>query len=192
MRAMIEASQFKRGQAFHFKGEPVTVVDVQFSTPTARGASPIAKTKLRSLTTGKLFKESIRVSEKFEEVDIELRPCSYLYSDADRWHFMDSETFDQFGFAQEDLGALTGFITEGLEGIRAMLLDGKIVSLSLPQAVDLKVVETDPALKGATAQAQTKPATLETGLVIQVPPYLETGEMVRVDTRDGHFIERAK
>lgn len=189
---MIEASQFKRGMCISFRDEPYTVVEVQFSTPTARGASPIAKTKLRNLKTNRVLVESIRVSEKFTEVELEMRPCSLLYQEGDHWHFMDSENYEQFAFTQEDLGDMTGYLKDGLEGIRAMVLDGKIVSLSLPQAVDLKVTHTDPALKGATAQAQLKPATTETGLIVQVPPYLKTGEVIRVDTRDGHFIERVK
>ena len=187
---MIEASNFKRGMCVRHGGEPCIIVAVKFTTPTARGASPIAKTRLRNLKTQKLLTESFRAAEKFEEVDMEMRPCSFLYSDSSRWYFMDSESFEQFEFATEDLSDITGYVTEGLEGIRAMVLDDKIVSIDLPQSVELKVVQTDPALKGATAQAQTKAAELETGLEIQVPPYLETGELIRVDTRDGHFIER--
>ena len=189
---MISASDFKRGTCVQFQGEPMMVVDVHFSTPTARGGNTLAKTKLRHLKTGKLLSESFKSSDKFEEVDLERRDCSFLYSDPDRFYFMDSENFEQFDFAREDIAEINGFIKEGLEGIRAVCIDGTVATIELPAAVDLVVTQTDPALKGATAQAQMKPATLETGLVIQVPPYLASGEKVRVDTREGRFIERVR
>ncbi len=189
---MIEASNFKRGACLVYKGEPMTVVGVTFSTPTARGSSPIAKTRLRNLKTGQLLNESIRVSEKFDEVDLEQHPCSFMYSDGERWHFMDEQTYDQFELGKDELGEDVGFIKDGIEGMRALLIDGAVVSVSLPLTVDLEVVETDPAIKGATAQAQLKPATLETGITVQVPPYLSIGEVIRVDTRDGHFVERVR
>ena len=189
---MIEASEFKRGMCIRYNDEPCLVVEVKFTTPTARGASPIAKARLRQLQTGKLLTESIRVSERFDEVDLSHSPCTYLYSDGTLWHFMDAETFEQFEFRADDIGDLPGYLTEGIEGLRSVSIDGKVVGVELPQTVDLKVVETDPVLKGATAKAQMKPATLETGLKIQVPPYLDAGEMIRVDTRDGHFVERVK
>lgn len=189
---MIETMQLKRGVCIEYKGQPMIVVDVTVSTPTARGGTSIARTRLRNLLTGQLLNESIRGGEKFPEVDLEQRPCTFLYGDGTSWHFMDGETFEQFEFSAEQLGESTGFLKDGLEGLRALVVGGKIVSVALPHTVDLLVVETDPAIKGATATAQLKPATLETGLVIQVPPYLVTGELVRVDTRDAHFVERVK
>ena len=189
---MIPASDFKRGTCVQVNGEPSIVIDVSFTTPTARGASPIAKTKFRNLKTGKLTTDSIRVSEKFEEVDLENRPCSYLYNDGSKWYFMDSESYEQFELTQDEMGDATGYLKDGIEGLKAMLIDGKVVSVTLPQTVDLEVTQTDPALKGATAKAQMKPATLETGIEVQVPPYLSIGEMIRIDTRTGHFVERVK
>ena len=189
---MIPASEFKRGTCILFQGEPMSVVDVQFTTPTARGGNPLAKVKLRHLKTGKLLSESVKVSEKFSEVDLEQRACTYLYADGEHYHFMDSESFDQFAFSSEDLGDAVGYLKEDIEGIKAMMIDGEVVGVNLPQSVVLKVVETDPVIKGATAQAQMKAAKLETGITIQVPPYLTEGELVRVDTRDGHFVERVK
>jgi len=189
---MIETNGFKRGVCLQYKGAPMTIVDVSFSTPTARGSNTIAKTKMRNLITGQLLNESIRSGEKFEEVDLERHKASYLYDDGSEWHFMDDETYDQFSFRKDDLGDSTGYIVEGIEGLQAMLIDGNVVSLDLPMVVELKVLECDPTIKGATAQAQLKPAKTETGLIVQVPSYLEIGEVIRVDTRDGHFIERAK
>ena len=189
---MIESGNFKRGDCIVFKDAPVTVVDVSFSTPSARGAGVIIKAKLRNLLTGQLLSETLRTGERFDEADLEQHPCSFMYSDGTRWHFMDEVTYEQFDLGADDLGDDAGYLKDGLEGLRAMVLDGRVVSVSLPMTVDLVVTETDPAIKGATAKAQLKQATLETGKVIQVPPYLTTGEKVRVDTRDGHFVERVK
>ncbi len=188
---MIEASQFKRGVCVQYKGEPMIITQVSFSTPTARGGTTIARTRLRNLITGQTLNESIRSGERFEEVDLEQHPASYMYSDGTRWHFMDEQSYEQFDFGADDLGDATGFLTDGLTDLRAILIQGRIVSVKIPDVVELVITETDPAIKGATAKAQLKPATLETGIVIQVPPYLVTGEKIRVDTRDSRFVERA-
>jgi len=189
---MIETSEFKKGVCLVFKDAPMIIVDVSFSTPTARGSNTIAKTKLRNLLTGQLLSESIRSGEKFPEVDLERHPASYMYSDGSRFHFMDDQSYEQFDLSEEDLGDSAKFLVEGIEGMQAMLIDGRVVSIQLPHSVELKVVECDPTIKGATAQAQLKPAKTETGLIVQVPPYLAQGEVIRVDTRDGRFLERAK
>ena len=189
---MIEVSQFKKGLCITYKDAPMIIVDVTFSTPTARGGATIAKTKLRNLITGQLISDSIRSGEKFNEVDVELRPVTFMYSDGSRWHFMDAESFDQFDLGADDLGGKTGYLIDGIEDLRARLVEGNVVDVVLPNAVELTVTEADPAIKGASAQAQLKKAVLETGLEVQVPPYIEVGEKVRIDTRDGHFVERVK
>ena len=189
---MIETSAFKKGVCIVYKDAPMMIVDVSSSTPTARGGTTLFKTKLRNLLTGQLLVESIRSGERFGEVDLERHPCSYMYNDGIRWHFMDDETYEQFDLGAGELGEATSFLVDGIEGLVAMLIDGNVVSIQLPMVVSLKVTATDPAIKGATAQAQLKPAETETGLTVQVPPYLATGEVIRVDTRDGRFVERAK
>lgn len=189
---MIEVTHFKKGVCFTYKNTPVMIVSVQFSTPTARGGATIAKTRMRNLLTGQLLSDSIRSGERFEEVDLERRPVSYLYSDGERYHFMDAESFEQFELGADELGDSLSFLKEGLEGITSMAVDGRIVSVELPMVVELEITEADPAIKGATAKAQLKSAKLETGAEIQVPSYIVAGERVRVDTRDGRFIERAK
>ncbi len=191
-RAMIEVSEFKKGVCIVYKAAPMVIVDVTFSTPTARGANTIAKTRLRNLVTGQLISESIRSGSKFEPVDVEMRPCSFMYSDGTHWHFMDGESYEQFHLTADELGQATSFLLDGAEGLRVRLVDGGVVGVDLPNTVELSVVECDPVIKGATAQAQLKRAVVETGLELQVPPYLEVGERIVVDTRDGHFVERAK
>ena len=162
------------------------------STPTARGGNTIFKTKLRNLKSGQILNESIRSGEKFEEVDMERHKASFMYSDGTDWHFMDDETYDQFFFDKKGLGGAELYLSDGIEGLQAVLIDGVILAIELPLSVDMTVTECDPTIKGATAQAQLKPATTEGGLIVQVPSYLSVGERIRVDTRDGHFLERAK
>jgi elongation factor P len=105
---------------------------------------------------------------------------------------MDDVTFEQFDLGGDELGDDVGYLKDGLQGLRAMLIAGRVVSLTLPTTVDLEIVETEPPIKGATAQAQLKPAKLETGATVLVPSYLTVGVVIRIDTRDGHFVERAK
>ncbi len=189
---MKDCGDFSRGDCVVYKGQPVSVVDVSFSTPTARGAGVIVKIRLRNLRTGQTYSDSLRAGERFEELDVEQHPCTFLYADGTFWHFMDGTSFEQFQLDAEALGEAAGYLIDGQEGLRALVIDDRVVSLTLPNTVDLRVTETDPAIKGATATAQMKPALLETGLRIQVPPYLSPGERVRVDTRDGHFVERVR
>lgn len=189
---MIDTSAFKKGVCLVYRDEPVVITDLSVSTPTARGANSIYKTKFRHLRTGQVLSASIRSGEKFDEVDLERHRASYLYNDGSTWFFMDDETFEQFEFPAELLAGLELYIVDGIEGLQAMLIDGVVSAIELPLAVEMQVVECDPTIKGATAQAQLKPARTETGLELQVPPYIEPGERVRVDTRDGRFIERVK
>lgn len=190
--AMIETSGFKKGVCIQFKGAPMMIVDVTFSTPTARGSNTIAKTKLRNLLTGQLISESIRSGEKFSEVDREARDVQFLYSDGSAWHFMDVESFEQFELSKETLGDKIGYLVDGIEGVSSIVVEGQLVSIELPNTVVLTVTEADPVVKGATAQAQLKRAVLDTGIEVQVPPYVEAGQKVKIDTRDGHFVERVK
>jgi len=189
---MIDTSQLKKGVCLVFKGAPMIVQHVATSTPTARGGNTISKTRLRNLITGQILNESFRGGEKFEEADMEHHDCGFMYSDGTDWHFIDNETFEQFSFSSEALGDDALYLKDGMDNLQAMVIDGQVVSIKLPLSVDLVVTECDPAIKGATAKAQLKGAKCETGLEVQVPPYLNSGELIRVDTRDGHFIERVK
>jgi elongation factor P len=189
---MIEVSNFKKGLCFMYKGAPVTIVTLTFTTPTARGGATIAKTRMRNLLTGQLLNDSIRSGEKFEEVDLDKRPVSYLYTDGTKYHFMDAESYEQFELSSDEVGDASNFLSDGLEGITSLAVDGRLVSIELPHVVELDITEADPVIKGASAKAQLKNAVLETGAGIMVPSYITAGEAVRVDTRDGRFVERAK
>lgn len=189
---MPNASELRRGGRVELDGEPYVVLDVHFQSPSARGAATLVKTKVRNLRTGNVFDRTFKAQDRVVEPQVELRPVQFLYSDDDGCHFMDSESYDQFSLAADEVGDAAGYLKEGLGGIRSVLYNGRVISIELPHTLVLRVTHTDPAIRGATAQAQTKPATLETGLVIQVPSYLESGELVQVDTREARFISRAK
>jgi elongation factor P len=187
---MIEVSDFKKGLCFTYKGQPVQIVDFTMSTPTARSSTTIAKTKMRQLVTGQLLSDSIRSGEKFAPVDMARSSVSYLYSDGESFFFMDSESYEQFEISIEAMGEQAAFLSEGLEGLLSLKVEGKIVSVELPATVVMEVVEADPIIKGATAKAQYKRSVVSTGVEIQVPGYVDVGQLIRVDTRDGHFVER--
>jgi elongation factor P len=189
---MISTSDFKRNLRIQIDGEPFVILDVHVQSPSARGASSLSKIKVRNLKTGQVFDKTFRGGDKVEEPNVELRPIQFLYRDDDGFHFMDNQSYDQFRLSADELGDLGGYLKDGMSGIRSVLFNGDVISVELPNTVVLQVVDTAPPVKGATAQAQTKPATLETGLVIQVPSYLESGELVQVDTREARFIARAK
>jgi elongation factor P len=189
---MINANELKRYSRIELEGEPYTVLDVRFQSPSARGASTLVKAKVRNLRTQNVFEKTFKTSDRLEEPQLEMRAVQYLYADGDGWHFMDTESYEQFSLGADDLGESSGYLLDGLTGIRSIVFNGKVISVELPQTVNLRIVETDPSVKGATAQAQTKPAKLETGLVVQVPAYMEPDEVITVDTRDGHCIGRAK
>lgn len=189
---MLGPADLKRGVRVLLEGEPFAVVDVHVQTPSARGASSLTKVKLRNLRTGQLLDRTFRGGDRIEQPDLETRSVQYLYRDGAAYHFMDRESYDQFSLTEEEIGEAAGYLVEGLEGLRSLVLDGRVLSIELPTTVVLRVRETAPPMKGASAQAQTKPATLETGLQIQVPAYLEAGEAVQVDTREARFVARAK
>ncbi len=189
---MLTASDFKRGLRIEIDGDPYAILDVHFQTPSARGASTLVKVRIRNLRTGNVFDRTFRSADTVAEPRLELRPVQYLYQDPEGYHFMDTETYEQFALSGEDLGDTVGYLLDGMTGIRSVLFNDSVISVELPQSVVLRIEQTDPAIRGATAQAQTKPAKLETGLVVHVPSYLESGDLIQVDTRDGRFIARAK
>ena len=189
---MATASDLRRGGRVDLEGEPYTVLDVHFQSPSARGASTLVKAKVRNLRTGNVFEKTFKASDRIVEPQVEMRSVQFLYADGDGYHFMDGATYEQFSLSADEVGEATGYLKEGLAGVRSVTVNEKVISIELPHIIALRVEQTDPAIKGATAQAQTKPATLETGLVIQVPSYLESGELVQVDTREARFVARAK
>jgi elongation factor P len=189
---MISTGDFKRGLRIEIDGDPFVIQDVHVQSPSARGASSLTKVRVRNLRTGQVLDKTFRGGDRVEEPNLALRGVQFLYRDDDGFHFMDTQSYDQFMLRTDEIGDAAGYLREGLEGIRSIVFNDRVISIDLPTTVALRVVETGPSIKGATATAQTKPATLETGLVVQVPSYLESDELVLVDTREGRFVSRAK
>jgi elongation factor P len=170
------------GQLYH-------VVDRDLNTPGNWRA--ILQLKLKNLKTGSIAVNRVRPQDKVEQAYLDRREMQYIYQDGDGFVFMDTETFDQITLDREWVGEQMLYMKEGNKA-HVVFYEGKPISLDLPATVELKVTETEPSVKGATAAAQYKPATLETGLKITVPPFVNLGEMVAVDTRTGEYLSRAK
>lgn len=189
--ALIGANELKRKLLIAVEGQPYLVLDVFFASPTARGGATMVRTKLRNILNGSVMEKNFRSSEKFEEPDVEFTPASYLYSDAEGCHFMDEKSFEQFVFANEEVGGDRGYLKEGLS-LQVLKYNGAPVSLQLPQYVELTVVATELGMRGDTAAGgATKQATLETGIVVRVPLFIKEGELVRVSTQTGDVAGRA-
>jgi elongation factor P len=186
----IEYSQVRKGQVIvGDDGQLYTVVDRDLNTPGNWRA--ILTLKLKNLKTGNIAVNRVRPQDKVDLAYLDRREMQYLYRDGEDFVFMDNETYDQFHLSNELVGELMLYLKEG-DKAHVIMYEGKPLSLDLPATVELKVVETEPSVKGATAAAQYKPATLETGLKISVPPFVAIGEMVAVDTRSGEYLSRAK
>jgi elongation factor P len=171
------------------EGQLYQVVDRDLKTP---GNLPSKlRLKLKNLKTGLVQDKRVHPEDKVETAYLDTRVMQYLYKDGDGYVFMDKESYDQITLGEEWVGDLILYLKEN-EDAKVTFHDSKPLSLELPNTVDLKVIDTEPAIKGATAAAQYKPATLETGLKITVPPFIAIGEVVQVDTRTGEYLSRAK
>ncbi len=187
---MFTTSDFKKGLVIQLEGAPCIITDVTTQSPTARGANTMVKTRYRNLITGQVLDKTFRSGDKVDEADFERHKGQFLYADGGRGVFMDLENYEQFEMEEDNFEPLSMYLLDGAEVVLG-LFEGRMVNVDLPLSVELTVTETAPVLKNATATAETKDAILETGLKIKVPPYLESGEKVKVDTRDGRFLSRA-
>jgi len=188
--ASIEYSQVRKGMVIvGDDGQLYHVVDRDLNTPGNWRA--ILQLKLKNLKTGSIAVNRVRPQDKVEQAYLDRREMQYIYQDGDGFVFMDTETFDQITLDREWVGEQMLYMKEGNKA-HVVFYEGKPISLDLPATVELKVTETEPSVKGATAAAQYKPATLETGIKVTVPPFVNIGEMIAVDTRTGEYLSRAK
>lgn len=186
---MIVATQLRVGMTIVYEGEPHKVLSVTHVTP-GKGRGMV-QSKLRNLKTGTGVENRFRSDEKIERAHLEQHEMEYLYHDGSSYVFMNSETYEQTTISEEMLGDMVNYLIPNIK-FMVEYYDGAPVGVEPPKVVELKVVETTPYLKGATQSATTKPATLETGLVVNVPAFIEEGEVIRVDTDEGRYVERAK
>ncbi len=188
---MPKANELKRGMYVEIDSMPYVVKQVEAKSPSSRGASTLYKVRFNNLKTGQKLDESYKSDDLLKEADFNRVAIQYSYKDGDNYIFMNMEDFSQYEVNRNDIQEYIGYLYEGLEGLAALIMDNELVSIELPQSVDMEIIETSPAIKGATASSISKPATLRTGKIIQVPEYLVTGEIVKVNTETGKFISRA-
>lgn len=186
---MIKATDVRRGMVITIDGTNFIVVDFAHHTPGNLRA--MVQTKLRNMNNGALIEKRLRSVDQIEVPYVETKEFEYLYSSGDEHVFMDTETFDQLSFPPEILGTSMQYLLPNSR-VMVMYVGDKAVSIEVPAAIDLVVTDTPPSIKGATATNQYKEAILETGLKIQVPPFVGPGEKIRIDTRTGEYIERVK
>lgn len=185
----MKANRLRPGAIIKFEGDLWRVFEALHQTPGNLRAR--VQTKLKNLTNGAMKDHRFRSEDEVEKAQLDNKQMQYLYGDSAGFHFMDTDSYEQIAMSAEDLGNAVNYLAPETT-IRIDFYDGRPVGIELPTTVDLKVVETSPEVKGATASAQRKPATLETGLVVQVPSFIGEGELIRVSTDDGVYQERAK
>jgi elongation factor P len=185
---MIDATEARRGVTIELDGRLYTIIEYQH-IKMGRGSAQV-RLKLKDIRADHTIERTFQSTERLKQVEVEEHPAQYLYYDGDFYYFMDQEAFDQIPLSHEQLGDALNYLKEGMV-VQLSRYEGEAIGISLPITVELEISETGPAFKGNTATAGTKPATLETGMTVQVPMFLNTGDVIRVDTRTGTYIERA-
>ena len=184
------AKDIKNGMVVNYNNAPCLIETTSVQSPSARGAATLYKYRARNLVSKQKVDIVLKGGESLEEADFERRAVKFMYADATHMHFLDQTDYNQYALTLAEVENEAGFITEGLEGVQALIYNDECVGLQLPVVVELKVTQCDPGVRGNSATSRNKPATLETGLIVQVPEYLSEGEMVKVDTRTGEFLSR--
>lgn len=188
---MAKASDLKKGMVVEINGVPHVVKQVDVRSPSSRGASTLYKVRFNNLKTGQKLDETLKGDDSFRDADCVRAKVQFSYQDGDNFIFMNQEDYTQYTLNSDDLEGKVEYLTDGLEGIVALLVDDELIGIELPSSVVFTIVETPPAIKGATASSRTKTAKLHTGLEVQVPEYIETGESIKVNTETGKFMSRA-
>jgi elongation factor P len=186
---MYSTTDFRKGLKIEIAGEPYIIVDFQHVKPGKGGA--FVRTRLKSLLSGNVIDQTFRSGDKVDTPDLEEREMQFLYETGGEYHFMDTKSFEQLFLTPDQMGEGKDFLKENLV-IKALFHNKRPIGIEVPMFVELKVVKSEPGVKGDTASGSTKPATLESGAVIQVPLFVEEGDMIRVDTRTGDYITRVK
>lgn len=187
---MAKASEVRKGEVLLINDQMVQIKNIEVQSPSARGASTLYKMRGTNVKTGAKFEERYKGDDNLDKVDMVRRPVSYSYDEGDALVFMDDEDFTQYALDKTDLVEERLFITEDINGLLALVVDGQVIGLELPQSVEMEIQDTSPAIKGASADARTKPAEFATGLIVQVPEYLAPGERVKINTAEKRYMGR--
>ncbi|MGB6971048.1 MAG: elongation factor P, partial [Desulfobulbales bacterium] len=186
---MYTASDLRKGLKIQIDGEPYIVLDFQFSKP-GKGQA-LYRTKLKNMVTGNQFDRTFRSNDKFEKAPLEERTMQYLYSQGEEFHFMDTKNYEQIVIAREQMGDDVNFLIDNME-VQILLFNNNPIGVTLPNFVNLTVTKADPWAKGDTSGSDSKPVTVETGYELQVPPFVEEGDKIQIDTRTGTYMTRVK
>ncbi len=186
---MYESSDLRKGLKFQIDGEPYVIVQFEFVKP-GKGQA-LYKCRLKNMVTGVQFDRTFRSGEKFQEANLEEHEMEYLYSDSQGYCFMNTSSYEQEFLSEEQIGDAKAFLKENTK-CNVLMFEERPIGISLPNFVELLITDAEPWAKGDTAAGSTKPATLETGHVVQVPPFVNQGETIRIDTRTGEYVERVK
>jgi elongation factor P len=187
-----KACNLQKGNIVSINGDPYQVKQIEVHSPTARGANTLYKVRFAGITDGQKLNKTHKGNDLLEEMDLDRRPVNFLFRDQEMYTFMDSENYEQYTFSAGNLEGKLIWLIDDLEGITALLLDGQPLCIELPPTIDLEIIETAPAIKGATATNRNKPATLSNGHVVMVPEYMTVHEMVKVNTETGAYMSRVK
>ena len=187
---MVSAKEFKRRMVVEIDGTAHMIEHIQVQSPSARGAATLYKVKARNLKTRNRVEKAYKGTDTVPEASFERRPIQFLYRDDEAYHFMDAEDFNQFSLPADDLEDQIPYMSENMEGIESLLVNDEIIGIELPDTVNLEITDTAPGARGNSATGRTKPATLSTGHVIQVPEHLDPNIVVKVDTRTGEYLGR--
>jgi elongation factor P len=183
----ISTADFKNGKAIVIDGKPYTIIEFQHVKPGKGGA--FVRTKVRDIRTGRVNDLTFRAGEKFDEIRMETKGMQFLYSDGEDYHFMDTETYEQIALSADVVGEATRWLKEN-DSASLQYAGDELIGVEAPMFVELEVTETEPGFKGDTVQGGTKAATLETGAVVQVPMFVNNGDVLKIDTRDARYITR--
>jgi elongation factor P len=187
----MKANELKKGMVIQDGNQNIIIKQVQVQSPSSRSGSTLYKVKGQDVVSRQKFEHSYKGDETVEQVEFARRPVQLLFKDADGCTFMDNETFEQYTVAEDVLEEELPYLTDGLEGLYALIADGSFLGIELPPVVIMEITECAPGMKAASASARNKPATLGTGLIVQVPEYITPGEKIKVNTDTGEFMSRA-
>lgn len=187
----MKSNDLKKGMAIRVDNQTILIKQVVVQSPSSRSGNTLYKVRGQNVVTRLKFERSYKSDESVEQIEFSRRPVQLLFRDADGCTFMDNETYEQFVLAQEMIEDDLLYINDGLEGIQGLVADDVVIGIEIPPTVALEIVACAPGMKGASASARTKPATLTTGLVVQVPEFLEQGEKIKINTETAAYMSRA-
>ncbi|MDH3347996.1 MAG: elongation factor P [Desulfobulbaceae bacterium] len=186
---MFSASDLRKGLKVQIDGQPFIITEFEFSKP-GKGQA-LYRTKMRNMITGNQFTQTYRSNDKFEKADLEERTMQFLYAQDNEFHFMDTSNYEQIFLNKDQLGDNINYLVENME-VQILFFGERPIDVSMPMFVNLEVTTADPWVKGDTSGTDTKPVTVETGFVLQVPPFVEQGDKIQIDTRTGDYVTRVK